>query len=744
MADETSGEVLSIVVDVETKEAKKKLAEWNAELAKATTEAAKREKLLSIASSKTTKTSSKALGAKYTAEMAAIRKEAAKLAKSYDIPAVDKGKRMKEAEKALEAEKKAAEKLWEDRSLDGADKKVWDEKKATVTSYYSEIEKGAKKVKKYLASADEEPELSKETLSKVKGTYIPTDSILGDVISEKKLDDKTVTKTEQIADGLKTVREYAKLANGELYLMSETVTKVKEKAEKVTKPIGSLVESGKILGGVESIKILDDKTVYKTREISDGFLTIREYAKLANGEVYLLSQKLNKLDTEKISEKAIKGTQVEGLLGDVVLQSEEFGKTTIKTQEVANGIKTIREYIKLANGELYLMAERTSKVTEKTKKTKTGFEKIKDDLKNQTKGGSGFFKKIGSIITYRIARTILSAITNAFKQGFSLLSNDNDVVGKVKDQFSSIATTLQVSLTTILIPLFESLANILEPIATDFLNMANAMSLSNAQLKGQSQFFELSKEKIDAYAKSLRLTNKQLSQLDKFATLNGSQAVDLGGYRDVADVTEEETKNLAKYEESISSIKTLLDSLVEIGKALGNVFNFIGEHIDLIGAALLIVLTVTQPLLVALGSFVVLMSKASPVAKALAGVLMTLAGIFIGIGVASAFAKDPLHGAVAGVIAGGVTAVISSIIGSFINSGSAIASTSSFSPSLGGTSIGGSDIYSGIATSTQNGYTAAGGGSVHGNVYMDSKVVGKVVEDSVYAEGTRVGHFGRK
>ena len=123
MADETSGEVLSIVVDVETKEAKKKLAEWNAELAKATTEAAKKEQLLSIASSPTSKASKGATGKKYAAEMAAIRAEAAKLAKSYAT--VDKMDRTKKAEKSLEAEKEAAKKLWEDRSLDGADKKVW-------------------------------------------------------------------------------------------------------------------------------------------------------------------------------------------------------------------------------------------------------------------------------------------------------------------------------------------------------------------------------------------------------------------------------------------------------------------------------------------------------------------------------------------------------------------------------------------------------------------------------------------
>lgn len=605
MADETSGEVLSIVVDVETKEAKKKLAQWNAELAKATTEAAKREKLLSIASSKTTKTSSKALGAKYTAEIAAIRAEAAKLAKSYAT--VDKMKRTKKAEKSLEADKKAAEKLWEDRSLDGADKKVWDEKKATVTSYYSEIEKGAKKVKKYLTAPDEKPELSKETLSKFKGTFIPS------------------------------------------------------------------------------------------------------------GEI----------------------------LGDQILFTKESDKDRIRTEEIADGYKKIREYIRLASGELYLMSERTSRVAEKTKKTKTGFEKIKDELKNQTKGGSSFFKKIGSIITYRIARTMLSAFTNAFKQGFSLLSNDNEVVGKVKDQFSSIATTLQVSLTTILIPLFESLANILEPIANDFLNMANAMSLSNARLKGQSQFFELSKEKIDAYAKSLRSTNKQLSQLDKFATLNGSQAVDLGGYRDVADVTEEETKNLSKYEESLSSFKDIINSLAKVGEVLGRVFKFIGENIDLVVTSLAIVVTATNPLLGLFGSMFVLFSDASNGAKAFATGLLVLSGALIGLGIAKQFALNPISGAVAGVVGASILAGIVGLITS-VSSGSASASTSSFSSSLGGTSIGGSDIYSGIATSTQNGYTAAGGGSVHGNVYMDGKVVGKVVEDSVYAEGTRVGHFGRK
>lgn len=605
MADETSGEVLSIVVDVETKEAKKKLAEWNAELAKATTEAAKKEKLLSIASSPASKSSKGATGKKYATEMAAIRKEAAKLAKSYAT--VDKMDRTKKAEKSLEAEKKAAEKLWEDRSLDGADKKVWDEKKATVASYYSEIEKGAKKVKKYLAYADEEPELSKETLSKFKGTFIPS------------------------------------------------------------------------------------------------------------GEI----------------------------LGDQILFTKESDKDRIRTEEIADGYKKIREYIRLSSGELYLMSERTSRVAEKTKKSKTTFEKIKDDLKNQTKGGSGFFKKIGSIITYRIARTILSAITNAFKQGFSLLSNDNDVVGKVKDQFSSIATTLQVSLTTILIPLFESLANILEPIATDFLNMANAMSLSNAQLKGQSQFFELSKEKIDAYAKSLRSTNKQLSQLDKFATLNDSQAVDLGGYRDVADVTEEETKNLSKYEKSISSFKDIIDSLAKVGEVLGSVFKFISENIDLVVTSLAIVVTATNPLLGLFGSMFVLFSDASNGAKGFAAGLLILAGALIGLGIAKQFALNPIAGAVAGLAGAGILAGIVALITS-VSSGSASASTSSFSSSLGGTSIGGSDIYSGIATSTQNGYTAAGGGSVHGNVYMDGKVVGKVVEDSVYAEGTRVGHFGRK
>lgn len=451
---------------------------------------------------------------------------------------------------------------------------------------------------------------------------------------------------------------------------------------------------------------------------------------------------------EKVVEtlSRIKGTFVESgkMLGTPLLETKESDKTKTRTQEIANGFKTVREYIKLANGELYLMAEKTSKVEKQNKKTFKDkfFDGIGKNLKKQTKSFGNIFKRIGSIITYRVARTILSAFTNAIKQGFELLSQDNSTLGSIKDTFSSISTTMQVSLTTILIPLFETLANLLKPIADDFLNFANAISYANAKLNGQSQYFELSKEKIDAYTKSLKNSNKQLSELDKFATLNGNSKADLGNYVDIADASKEIVENQDEYQKIVDFVQTISDIIGVIIKGAKDLFEFVRDNINWLVPAIAVVVTAMNPLLGLLGSLITLMSDASTGAKLLATFCMTLAGALIGVGIAKTFAFKPVAGLAIGAAAGALFATILGTVGD-INNG--LNPFRAPSLNLSGTSLSGSsDLYSGIESASTRAYSSSGATTVRGDVYIDGVKAGKIMESSVYSEGTRVGHFGGK
>lgn len=451
---------------------------------------------------------------------------------------------------------------------------------------------------------------------------------------------------------------------------------------------------------------------------------------------------------EKVVEtlSRIKGTFVESgkMLGTPLLETKESDKTKTRTQEIANGFKTVREYIKLANGELYLMAEKTSKVEKQNKKTFKDkvFDNIGKNLKKQTKSFGNIFKRIGSIITYRVARTILSAFTNAIKQGFELLSQDNSTLGSIKDTFSSISTTMQVSLTTILIPLFETLANLLKPIADDFLNFANAISYANAKLNGQSQYFELSKEKIDAYTKSLKNSNKQLSELDKFATLNGNSKADLGNYVDIADASKEIVENQDEYQKIVDFVQTISDIIGVIIKGAKDLFEFVRDNINWLVPAIALVVTAMNPLLGFLGSLITLLSDASTGAKLLAAFCMTLAGALIGVGIAKTFAFKPVAGLAIGAAAGALFATILGTVGD-INNG--LNPFRAPSLNLSGTSLSGSsDLYSGIESASTRAYSSSGATTVRGDVYIDGVKAGKIMESSVYSEGTRVGHFGGK
>ena len=463
--------------------------------------------------------------------------------------------------------------------------------------------------------------------------------------------------------------------------------------------------------------------------------------------------------TEKLTTALTKakGTFVESgkLLGTQILRTDEADKTKIKTEEIANGFKKVREYVKLANGELYLMSTRTTKVDEKTekltKKQKIGnfFKNALGDLgKNATKSTKELrkiFGRMGSIVTYRIIRSMLSAITNAFKQGFNLLGSQNSTISAIQEQFTAITTSLQVSLTTILIPLFQTLSNVLAPLSQTFIDIANAISYTNAKANEQSTYFQLSKEKIEEYSKAIQKTNKQLSQLDKFATLSGGSSTPiLGEMVEVSEASDKVIKDTEKYQKVIDFFDKVNGVITKVFKGAEKLFNFVADNFELVIGLSYALLTALNPLASAIVSLGILMSDAAPAVKILAGTMLALSGALLAVGIAKEFTKNPYAGIAAAIIGGGLATGIGAMVGTMSSVESAIGKRSaSLNYSTTGYSSG-SDLYSGIESATKNGYTSSGATRVSGDVYIDGVKAGKVLENSVYNEGVRVGHMGRK
>lgn len=747
MADENTP--LKIEIDVDTEKAKKKLAEFNKALQKAASKGEQAE-LLQGFQEKLDRSVLYGHNKKGTA-FDKYLKDVEKLQNAID-------KLLPKTKEPLNVPPQTTlPEDFTDKQLKGFDKRVWDENKGTITQWTNTTTKGVKSVVKELQDANGETEKLTTTLTKAKGTFIESGKVIGNIFSAKGDKDRVIYKTAELGNGLKTIREYAQFANGELYLTSEAITQLTEKEKKLK---GTFVESGKLLGTVFSTKDYGDKTVTKTEELGDGFKTVREYVKLTNGELYLLSQTLTKIKEKQekvVKEKPHAGTLIGSgkLLGTQILRTDEADKTKIKTEEIANGFKKIRDYVKLANGELYLMSTRTTKVVEKTekltKKQKIGnfFKNALGDLgKNATKSTKELrkiFGRMGSIVTYRIIRSMLSAITNAFKQGFNLLGSQNSTISAIQEQFTAITTSLQVSLTTILIPLFQTLSNVLAPLSQTFIDIANAISYTNAKANEQSSYFQLSKEKIDEYAKSLQKTNKQLSQLDKFATLSGGSSTPiLGEMVEVSEASDKVIKDTQKYQKVIDFFDKVNGVITKVFKGAEKLFNFVSENFELVIGLSYALLTALNPLAGAIVSLGILMSDAAPAVKILAGTMLALSGALLAVGIAKEFTKNPYAGIAAAIIGGGLATGIGAMVGTMSSVESAIGKRSaSLNYSTTGYSSG-SDLYSGIESATKNGYTSSGATRVSGDVYIDGVKAGKVLENSVYNEGVRVGHMGRK
>lgn len=463
--------------------------------------------------------------------------------------------------------------------------------------------------------------------------------------------------------------------------------------------------------------------VKQYEEIKDGIKLIRKESLNAAGELQDLQVTEKRKTPEQIAKEEERAQKEAARAAEKQARAQEKAK-----REAA------REAEKQARAE-----EKERKAQERNRK-----ETQKQLQKPFT---SGLLKKVGGIITYRITRTIITAFTNAFKQGFSLLKDDNNIVGDLSTTFQSIGTTFSVSMTTLVIPILQSLSTVIEPIAGEFLNLANSISYA---LSDNETYFRLSKEKIDEYAKSLKNANSQLSQLDKFATLTGTKKVDLGDYISKTDTSDErvfeDVANIDKY----SNIINFIDNVADYVKKLTDAFSKLGiGGVAAIGGITLGLATLVgavNPVVTALIGLTGVFLSSSTEMNVLSTALVALSGALIGVGIAKHFAINPINGALGGIAAGLAVAGVVNTLSGGINTGSSSLNPRS-SYNVGGLSgeIGndGSDVAMRVATQSEK--SASGGsGQVQGDVYLDGEKVGKIITPNVYKNGVRSGYFTAK
>lgn len=463
--------------------------------------------------------------------------------------------------------------------------------------------------------------------------------------------------------------------------------------------------------------------VKQYEEIKDGIKLIRKESLNAAGELQDLQVTEKRKTPEQIAKEEERAQKEAARAAEKQARAQEKAK-----REAA------RESEKQAMAE-----EKERKAQERNRK-----ETQKQLQKPFT---SGLLKKVGGIITYRITRTIITAFTNAFKQGFSLLKDDNNIVGDLSTTFQSIGTTFSVSMTTLVIPILQSLSTVIEPIAGEFLNLANSISYA---LSDNETYFRLSKEKIDEYAKSLKNANSQLSQLDKFATLTGTKKVDLGDYISKTDTSDErvfeDVANIDKY----SNIINFIDNVADYVKKLTDAFSKLGiGGVAAIGGITLGLATLVgavNPVVTALIGLTGVFLSSSTGMNVLSTALVALSGALIGVGIAKHFAINPINGALGGIAAGLAVAGVVNTLSGGINTGSSSLNPRS-SYNVGGLSgeIGndGSDVAMRVATQSEK--SASGGsGQVQGDVYLDGEKVGKIITPNVYKNGVRSGYFTAK
>lgn len=167
-------------------------------------------------------------------------------------------------------------------------------------------------------------------------------------------------------------------------------------------------------------------------------------------------------------------------------------------------------------------------------------------------GEKSLVSAIKRVAIYRAIRGGLKAIASAFKEGFSNLAEYSEEVNNTLSQLTSSFMIIKNSVAVAFLPLVNAITPIIQALAGNIANIANAISYLTAKMQGNATYLKVN---VD-YLKKFNEQSKLLS-FDTFEKLGNN--TDVSGMFDEAKVSEGfDTGKLAEALTILTSIAGVL------------------------------------------------------------------------------------------------------------------------------------------------------------------------------------------
>lgn len=173
-------------------------------------------------------------------------------------------------------------------------------------------------------------------------------------------------------------------------------------------------------------------------------------------------------------------------------------------------------------------------------------------------GEKNLLSAIKRVAIYRAIRGALKAITNAFKEGFGNLAQFSDEVNQTMSQLTSSFTIIKNSVAVIFLPLLNAITPIIQALAGNIANIANAISYLTAKMQGNATYLKVNVDYLKKFNEQSRLLS-----FDTFEKLGNN--TDVSGMFDEAKVSE--GFDTGKLAEALTILTSIAGVLAIIGGA---------------------------------------------------------------------------------------------------------------------------------------------------------------------------------
>ena len=230
-----------------------------------------------------------------------------------------------------------------------------------------------------------------------------------------------------------------------------------------------------------------------------------------------------------------------------VFSQESFEKKSGLTQ-IANDIKKLNPVIEG-------LGEKAKKVSSKS-------------------GGLGkFMSALKRVALYSFIRAIIKEISQAFQEGIKNVALFDTSANKTMSQLATSLTNIKNSLGLMIQPFLETFAPVVQQLSTAFVEIGNAISKANAQMKGLSSYTKISAKYMQDYKKSVQ--NASTFSFDTFNVLSNSNDTSSMFETEQIDETNEGLNDTQNF---LLSIKDLVTNVWKTIQTIGGfVMKIVGD-----------------------------------------------------------------------------------------------------------------------------------------------------------------------